>query len=85
MRAFTVTVDDSGRILLPANVRKQLNLGPGSKLLGRVDRDNVSFKSRAQALKEAQAYFSSLRRGKELWSEEIIRDRRREARRHHAG
>lgn len=80
-----MTVDDSGRIVLPAKVRKQLNLAPGSKLLGRLNRDNVSFQTRAQALKEAQAYFSSLRRGKKLWSEEIIRDRRQEARHHRAG
>ena len=39
--------------MLPAKVRKQLNLRRGSELIGRVGDDRVTFKSRAQALKEA--------------------------------
>jgi len=34
-----------------------------------------------QALREAQAYFSQFRKKGELWSEELIRERREEARR----
>ncbi|MBZ5608134.1 MAG: AbrB/MazE/SpoVT family DNA-binding domain-containing protein [Acidobacteriia bacterium] len=81
MRDFTVVVDGSGRILLPAKVRKQLNLRRGSELIGRVGDDRVTFKSRAQALKEAQEHFSRQRPSGKLWSEELIQERRREARR----
>jgi hypothetical protein len=38
-------------------------------------------KTRAHALKKAQDHFSRLRPGGKLWSEELKRERRREARR----
>jgi len=81
MERFTVKVDGSGRILLPAKVRKQLKLGQGSKLIARVDKEQLVLTSREQALREAQAYFSKFRRKGELWSEELIRERREETRR----
>jgi bifunctional DNA-binding transcriptional regulator/antitoxin component of YhaV-PrlF toxin-antitoxin module len=78
MRAFAVIVDGSGRILFPSKVRKQLKLQRGSELIGH-STDKLMFKTRRQALKEAQEHFSRLRRPAELWSEELIRERRREA------
>ena len=81
MRPFTVAVDGSGRILLPSMIRKQLKLQRGSELIGQLRADKLIFKTRRQALREAQEYFSRLRRPEELWSEELIQERRREARR----
>jgi len=81
METFTVTVDGSGRVLLPAKLRKQLKLGRGSKLIARVQKEQLILHTREQALREAQAYFSKFRKKGELWSEELIRERREEARR----
>jgi AbrB family looped-hinge helix DNA binding protein len=81
MKAFTVTVDASGRILLPANVRRRLDLKQGSELIARLGRQTLSLRTRTAALREAQAYFSRFRPKGELWSEELIKERRKESRR----
>jgi len=81
MEPSTVRVDGSGRILLPSTVRKQLGLKQGSELVIRVENEAVLLKTRRQAIREAQEYFSKFRRKGELWSEELIKERRREARR----
>jgi bifunctional DNA-binding transcriptional regulator/antitoxin component of YhaV-PrlF toxin-antitoxin module len=81
MKTLTVVVDASGRILLPAHVRKQLKLGRGSQLIGQLRAGRLVFKTREQALKEAQRHFARLRSPGSLWSEELIRERRRAARR----
>jgi antitoxin component of MazEF toxin-antitoxin module len=67
--------------LLPAQVRKQFDLKRGSELIMRLGRQSLLLKTRARALREAQDHFSRLRPKGELWSEELIKERRREARR----
>jgi AbrB family looped-hinge helix DNA binding protein len=81
MEAFTVKVDGSGRILLPAKIRKQLKLQQGSTLVAQVKKEQLVLQTRMQALREVQELFSRRRPAGTLWSEEIIKDRRREARR----
>lgn len=81
MERFTVAIDGSGRILLPARVRKQLKLKKGSELVAHVNEEQLVLQTRSQALREVQEFFSKRRRAGTLWSEEIIQDRRREARR----
>jgi len=82
MEAFTVKIDGSGRILLPAKVRKELKLKKGSALIARVDEQKLVLNTRAEALRQAQEVFSRYRpKGGKLLSDEIIEDRRREARR----
>lgn len=84
MKSLVVKVDASGRILLPAQVRKDLHLKRGSELVMRIGKDIVQLKTRAKALQEAQEYFSQFRRKGELWSEELIKERRKEASRERA-
>jgi AbrB family looped-hinge helix DNA binding protein len=81
MDTFTVEVDASGRVLLPAKIRKQLKLQRGSKLVGHVNQEKLVLQTRTQALRDAQAYFSQFRKPGVLWSEELIKERRKEARR----
>ncbi len=81
MESFTVKLDGSGRILLPAKVRKQLKLQRGSELIARLSKKDLVLQTRSQALREVQEFFSRRRPAGTLWSEEIIQDRRREARR----
>lgn len=82
MERFTLTVDSSGRVLLPVKLRKQLKLKAGSTLSGSVSDEQLVLQTREQALRRAQAYFSQFRKkGDKLLSEELIEDRRREARR----
>jgi len=82
MEQFAVKLDGSGRILLPAKVRKQLKLQQGSVIVARLDKEQIVMKSQAQAIREAQEYFSQFRKkGDKLWSDELIEERREEARR----
>jgi bifunctional DNA-binding transcriptional regulator/antitoxin component of YhaV-PrlF toxin-antitoxin module len=81
MEQFTVKVDGSGRILLPAKVRKQMNLRKDSTLIAKLDKQKLVLNTRAEALRKAQEFFSKLRPAGVLWSDEIIKDRREEARR----
>jgi bifunctional DNA-binding transcriptional regulator/antitoxin component of YhaV-PrlF toxin-antitoxin module len=81
MEQFKVALDGSGRILLPAKVRKQLKLKKGSELIARVKEEQLVLQTRSQVLREVQEFFSKRRPAGVLWSDEIIKDRRREARR----
>ena len=82
MEQFTVAVDASGRILLPAKVRKQLKLKKGSELIARLDKQQLVLNTRAEAIRQVQEFFARYRpTGGKLLSDELIEDRRREARR----
>jgi AbrB family looped-hinge helix DNA binding protein len=79
MERFTVAIDGSGRILLPAKVRKQLKLKKGSELVAHVNEEQLVLQTRSRALREVQEFFSKRRPAGTLWSEEIIQDRRKES------
>ena len=82
METFSVRLDGSGRILLPAKIRKQLKLEKGTVVIGRLEEEQLILWTRAQALRKAQEYFSQFRKkGDKLWSDELIEERREEARR----
>jgi AbrB family looped-hinge helix DNA binding protein len=82
MEGFSVRVDSYGRILLPAHVRKRLKLQHGSELIARVEKEQLVLRTRTQALRDVQEYFSQFRpKSGKLLSEELIEDRRAEARR----
>ena len=82
MEQFAVKLDGSGRILLPAKVRKQLKLEKGTVVIGRLEKEQLILWTRAQALRRVQAYFSQFRPNDgKLLSDELIEDRREEARR----
>jgi DNA-binding transcriptional regulator/RsmH inhibitor MraZ len=82
METFSVKLDGSGKILLPAKVRKQLKLEKGTVVIGRLEKEQLILWTRAQALRKAQEYFSQFRKkGDKLWSDELIEERREEARR----
>ncbi len=61
MEQFLVKVDGSGRILLPAKVRKQLNLSKDTQLIARLEKQKLVLNTRADALREVQEFFSKLR------------------------
>ena len=68
--------------MLPAKIRKQLKLRQGSELIARVSKKELVLQTRLQALREVQEFFSRFRpKGGKLLSDELIEDRRREARR----
>ena len=54
METFKAKLDGSGRILLPAKVRKQLKLDKGAVVIGRLEKEQLILWTRAQALRKAQ-------------------------------
>jgi len=80
-QAFTVQLGDRGRLVLPAEIRKQLRLRQGDELLITVQPDGtLRLTSPRQAVKEARGLYR-VRAGRRSLADELIAERRAEARR----
>ena len=82
METYTTRLEKSGRILVPASVRRRLGLSEGSHVVVKVEPSGaLEITSRSQALskvrEEIRRYIPA---GRDL-AEELIRDRRAEVER----
>ena len=78
---FSVQIGAKSRIVLPAAVRERLGLAEGDRLILRVYPDNtITIISRKEAAARAAGMFRHIAPGVSL-ADELIRDRREEARR----
>jgi AbrB family looped-hinge helix DNA binding protein len=82
MATYITRIEKSGRILIPASVRRRLGLSEGSQVLVKVEESGaLQVTSRSQALakvrEEIRKYIPA---GQDL-AEELIRDRRAEVER----
>jgi len=85
-KSYAVRVDPAGRVLIPARIRQRHGLQPGSVVIvNDTAADEISLTPQGAAVRAAQAYFSKLRRHDELWSEELIQERRESAKREYGG
>jgi AbrB family looped-hinge helix DNA binding protein len=84
---LSVRLEKSGRILIPVAVRRRLGLKEGESdvLLEIGDSQPVLITGRAQALKKAQAILARYSGLGSLVSEELIAERKEEARRESQG
>ena len=73
-----LTIDDRGRLLLPAEVRRRLGLAPGAALLLEVEDGTIRLVPRAVAARRGHGIFADRARGGSL-VEELRRERRAEA------
>jgi AbrB family looped-hinge helix DNA binding protein len=75
-------VDSTGRVLIPAEVRKRLGMKPGATVtITEGPSGRIVLEPALALLREAQEYFQSLAPASVLWSDELIAERRKEARR----
>ena len=74
-------VDSAGRVLIPAELREKMDVKPGTMVTITGGRGRIVVESRSVAVRAAQKYFRGLAPESEIWSEELIAERRREARR----
>lgn len=70
-------------MVIPAPLRRRLGLVEGSQVIVTCQQDAVVMRTRRHGIAAAQKYFTKLAPAEELWSEELIRDRRQEAQREH--
>jgi len=82
METYTTRLEKSGRILIPAAVRRRLGLSEGSQVIVKVEESGtLAVTSRSQALARVRAEIRHyIPPGQDL-AEELIRDRRAEVER----
>ena len=81
-RVFHVTVTDRGRLVLPAGLRDTLAIKDGDPVsLTLEDDGRVTLQTREVAIRRLRGMFKHLARPGILESDELIKERRREARR----
>ena len=80
LRAKT-KLNANGRIVIPAAVRKALDLRPGDELIMRVEDGELRLSTRRQALARARRMIRRYIPSDEDLTESLIDDRRREAER----
>jgi len=78
---YHVTVTDRGRLVLPAELRARLKIRDGDKVSLTVEADGaVVLQTRAVAIQRLRGMFMRPRKQGRLASDELIAERRREAR-----
>jgi AbrB family looped-hinge helix DNA binding protein len=80
MQTISVRVEKSGRILIPASVRRKLGIKAGeSDLLLNIDETPVRVTTRAQALARIRKWAAAYAVSGRVFSEELMQERREEA------
>jgi AbrB family looped-hinge helix DNA binding protein len=79
---YHAKVDKAGRVVIPVEIRQKAQLHPGAALTITVEPSGrIVLEPVLTALREAQEYFLHLGPAEESWSDEILAERRLEARR----
>lgn len=80
-RIYHSKVDRSGRIVLPADVRLRNHIHTGDQVVIIESNGGLQVRTHDQAVRDAQAVFAGLAPADVVLSDELIRERRREAER----
>ncbi|MDP2996743.1 MAG: AbrB/MazE/SpoVT family DNA-binding domain-containing protein [Bryobacterales bacterium] len=79
---YTGKVDKAGRVVIPAEIREKAHLQPGATVtITAGPSGRIVLEPTLAILHQAQEYFLSLGPSDELWSDEVLAERRQEARR----
>ncbi len=81
MVTITAKLDRSGRVLIPAGIRRKLNLRAGDEIILRVDETGIKLCTRDQALARISHRLHEVIPADRLLSEELIQERRADAER----
>jgi AbrB family looped-hinge helix DNA binding protein len=71
----------AGRVVLPAEMRKELGIKDGDDVVFNRTERGIEIQTYDEVVRQAQEYFSSLAPAGVSLSEELLRDRRAEAKR----
>src|SRR5262245_6803978 len=79
---YHATITDRGRLVLPADIREKLEIRDGDRVALTLEDDGrVTLQTRDVAIRRMRGMFKHLARPGRLESDELIKERRREARR----
>ena len=81
----TVVLGESGRIVLPASIRKEFGLQPGERLTVISEKGEIKILSRKMAIRNLRASIIAKRGSLKGILDEFLEERREEARREAAG
>ena len=80
MKKATTVLQPNGRLVIPAEIRQQLALGPGQKLEVSVDQGRIVLTPQVARLRQAQALLAEHAACDDSrWSEALLAQRRAEA------
>ncbi|MGC9528540.1 MAG: AbrB/MazE/SpoVT family DNA-binding domain-containing protein [Limnospira sp.] len=80
-KEYTVNLEETGELMIPEPVRQQLNLQPGDQLTLTIEKDgSLRLVSLRQQIQKLRGIFKDIAPGVSL-ADELIRERREEARR----
>ena len=71
-----VKVGPQGRVVIPADLRRELGIGPGDELVAHVTDDQLILESHATAWRRLRGMGAHLKRPEESVVDELIADRR---------
>jgi AbrB family looped-hinge helix DNA binding protein len=74
-------LNDNGRIVIPAEIRSKMGIKPGDTLFLTLEGDVLKVESQVARIRRIQKSMRALLPGNRLLSDELIADRREEARR----
>ena len=79
---YKARVDSAGRVLIPADLRKRRGIEPVATVtITEGPSGRIALEPALALLREAQEYFRSIAPAGVLWSDELIAERRKGARR----
>lgn len=76
-QTWLTTVDSSGRVLLPSELRREFGAVPGSQMVWRKNGDDLVLASYNEVVDAVQAYFCSIDPGV-CWTDELKQMRKRD-------
>ena len=78
-RSLWTTIDKHGRVVVPASVREQLNLLPGTRIRVWVEDGTLKMMTLEEGIKQAQAIVRQITGGRPGILDEFLAERRRDS------
>jgi AbrB family looped-hinge helix DNA binding protein len=79
MESHVVRIGPKGRVVVPVELRRRLQLEEGTELVVRISRERLVLEPRSAALRRLRSFFDDVPSERSL-VDELVAERRREAR-----
>lgn len=79
MSFIRARVNEGGRVVIPAEFRKALGIGPGDEVILRLENGEIRLMTVEQSVRRAQQLFREFMPPGRMLSDELIAERRAEA------